>query len=54
MADGKMISASALLTLFLFPPAKQYGFIANLSGGEKKRPAVDEYPNEEPELPDTG
>jgi ATP-binding cassette subfamily F protein uup len=37
MADGKMISASALLTLFLFPPAKQYGFIANLSGGEKKR-----------------
>jgi ATP-binding cassette subfamily F protein uup len=37
MADGKMISASALLTLFLFPPKKQYGFIANLSGGEKKR-----------------
>ncbi|MDB5109747.1 MAG: transporter [Mucilaginibacter sp.] len=37
MADGKLISASALLTLFLFPPAKQYGFIANLSGGEKKR-----------------
>ena len=37
MADGKMISASALLTLFLFPPAKQYGFIAKLSGGEKKR-----------------
>jgi ATP-binding cassette subfamily F protein uup len=32
-----MISASALLTLFLFPPKKQYGFIANLSGGEKKR-----------------
>jgi ATP-binding cassette subfamily F protein uup len=37
MADGKLISASALLTLFLFPPAKQYGFIAKLSGGEKKR-----------------
>ncbi|WP_214073540.1 ABC-F family ATP-binding cassette domain-containing protein [Mucilaginibacter sp. dw_454] len=37
MADGKTISASALLTLFLFPPAKQYGFIAKLSGGEKKR-----------------
>jgi ATP-binding cassette subfamily F protein uup len=37
MADGKMISASALLTLFLFPPAKQYGFISKLSGGEKKR-----------------
>ncbi len=37
MADGKMISASALLTLFLFPPAKQYGLIAKLSGGEKKR-----------------
>jgi len=37
MADGKTISASALLTLFLFPPAKQHGFIAKLSGGEKKR-----------------
>jgi ATP-binding cassette subfamily F protein uup len=37
MADGKTISASALLTLFLFPPAKQYGFISKLSGGEKKR-----------------
>lgn len=37
MADGKTISASALLTLFLFPPKKQYGFVANLSGGEKKR-----------------
>lgn len=37
MADGKMISASALLTLFLFPPAKQYGMISKLSGGEKKR-----------------
>lgn len=37
MADGKTISASAILTLFLFPPKKQYGFVANLSGGEKKR-----------------
>ncbi|OOQ61331.1 ABC-F family ATP-binding cassette domain-containing protein [Mucilaginibacter pedocola] len=37
MADGKQISASALLTLFLFPPAKQYGMVAKLSGGEKKR-----------------
>jgi ATP-binding cassette subfamily F protein uup len=37
MADGKLISASALLTLFLFPPAKQYGMISKLSGGEKKR-----------------
>ena len=37
MADGKLISASALLTLFLFPLAKQYGFISKLSGGEKKR-----------------
>jgi len=37
MADGKTISASALLTLFLFPPAKQHGMIAKLSGGEKKR-----------------
>ena len=37
MADGSTISASALLTLFLFPPKKQHGFIAKLSGGEKKR-----------------
>nr|WP_214653063.1 ABC-F family ATP-binding cassette domain-containing protein [Mucilaginibacter segetis] len=37
MADGKTISASALLTLFLFPPNKQYGLISKLSGGEKKR-----------------
>ncbi|MGZ3836356.1 MAG: ABC-F family ATP-binding cassette domain-containing protein [Mucilaginibacter sp.] len=37
MADGKTISASALLTLFLFPPKKQHGFIVKLSGGEKKR-----------------
>jgi ATP-binding cassette subfamily F protein uup len=37
MADGKTISASALLTLFLFPPAKQHGMISKLSGGEKKR-----------------
>lgn len=37
MADGKQISASQLLTLFLFPPAKQYGLVAKLSGGEKKR-----------------
>ncbi|WP_158825719.1 ABC-F family ATP-binding cassette domain-containing protein [Mucilaginibacter lacusdianchii] len=37
MADGKTISAAQLLTLFLFPPARQYGFIRDLSGGEKKR-----------------
>ncbi|WP_342646546.1 ABC-F family ATP-binding cassette domain-containing protein [Mucilaginibacter sp. CSA2-8R] len=37
MADGKTISAAQLLTLFLFPPARQYGFISLLSGGEKKR-----------------
>lgn len=37
MADGKTISAAQLLTLFLFPPARQHGFISLLSGGEKKR-----------------
>jgi ATP-binding cassette subfamily F protein uup len=37
MADGKTISAAQLLTLFLFPPAHQYGYISLLSGGEKKR-----------------
>lgn len=37
MADGRLLSASQLLTQFLFPPKKQHGFISNLSGGEKKR-----------------
>lgn len=37
MSDGKMISASQLLTHFLFPPKKQHGFVSLLSGGEKKR-----------------
>ena len=37
MADGSTISASQLLTLFLFPPKKQHGMVEKLSGGEKKR-----------------
>ena len=37
MADGSTISASALLTRCLFPPAKQYGMVSKLSGGERKR-----------------
>jgi len=37
MADGSVITASALLTLFLFPPKKQHGMVEKLSGGEKKR-----------------
>ncbi|PST85065.1 ABC transporter [Pedobacter yulinensis] len=37
MADGSTISASALLTLFLFPPKKQHGMVEKLSGGERKR-----------------
>ncbi|RWU07640.1 ABC-F family ATP-binding cassette domain-containing protein [Pedobacter chitinilyticus] len=37
MADGQTISASALLTLFLFPPKKQHGLVEKLSGGERKR-----------------
>ncbi|MBQ1930990.1 MAG: ABC-F family ATP-binding cassette domain-containing protein, partial [Lachnospiraceae bacterium] len=35
-ADG-LISASAMLERFLFPPEKQYGLIGKLSGGEKRR-----------------
>lgn len=35
-ADG-VLSASAMLEQFLFPPEKQYSPIGNLSGGEKKR-----------------
>ena len=37
MANGEIITASQLLTHFLFPPEKQFGFVEKLSGGEKKR-----------------
>ena len=37
MADGKMLTASQVLTHFLFTPAKQYGMVDKLSGGEKKQ-----------------
>lgn len=37
MANGDIITASQLLTLFLFPPEKQYNQVLKLSGGEKKR-----------------
>lgn len=37
LANGDTITASQLLTLFLFPPPKQFGFVDKLSGGEKKR-----------------
>lgn len=37
LSDGSTLSASQLLTLFLFPPKKQHGFVNLLSGGEKKR-----------------
>jgi ATP-binding cassette subfamily F protein uup len=37
MADGKTLTASQLLTQFLFPPAKQHNVVSKLSGGEKKR-----------------
>jgi len=37
MADGKTLTASQLLTHFLFPPAKQHNFVNKLSGGERKR-----------------
>ena len=33
MADGKNLTASQVLTHFLFPPAKQYGMVNKLSGG---------------------
>ncbi|MCS4166077.1 ABC-F family ATP-binding cassette domain-containing protein [Sphingobacterium sp. BIGb0116] len=37
MANGEVITASQLLTHFLFPPEKQFGFVNKLSGGQKKR-----------------
>lgn len=37
MANGDELTASQLLTLFLFPPEKQFGKVGKLSGGERKR-----------------
>lgn len=37
LKDGNIVTASQLLTLFHFPPEKQYDYIKNLSGGEKRR-----------------
>ncbi len=37
LSNGKQISASQFLELFLFSPEQQYTHIAKLSGGEKKR-----------------
>lgn len=37
MANGDTLTASQLLTLFLFPPEKQFGLVDKLSGGERKR-----------------
>lgn len=37
MADGREITVSAFLTLFLFPPEVQYSAISKLSGGERRR-----------------
>lgn len=37
LADGTSLSASMLLTQFLFPPELQYTFVSKLSGGEKRR-----------------
>ena len=37
LGDGKEITVSSFLTMFLFPPKMQYNYIAKLSGGEKRR-----------------
>ena len=35
--DGRKLTASQLLTTFLFPPDTQYSLVEKLSGGEKRR-----------------
>jgi ATP-binding cassette subfamily F protein uup len=35
--DGRKLTASQMLTTFLFPPDTQYSFIEKLSGGERRR-----------------
>ncbi|MBL7883004.1 MAG: ABC-F family ATP-binding cassette domain-containing protein, partial [Bacteroidia bacterium] len=37
LADGTKLSASGLLTKFLFPPDVQYSMVSKLSGGERRR-----------------
>jgi ATP-binding cassette subfamily F protein uup len=37
LADGSKLSASGLLTKFLFPPDVQYSMVSKLSGGERRR-----------------
>jgi len=37
IADGKTITVSQFLNMFLFPPEKQHDFVQKLSGGEKRR-----------------
>jgi ATP-binding cassette subfamily F protein uup len=37
LASGGSLSAAQFLQLFLFDPEKQYTYISNLSGGEKRR-----------------
>lgn len=37
LADGRNLTASQLLQLFLFPPKMQYTPVGKLSGGEKRR-----------------
>ena len=46
LAGGGSLSAAQFLNLFLFPPDKQYTYISQLSGGEKRRlvPVVDSFP----------
>src|SRR5690606_17216026 len=36
MANGDTLTAAQLLTLFLFPPEKQFGLVSRLSGGERR------------------
>lgn len=37
LADGKTLSVSQFLSMFLFPPSVQNAFVYKLSGGEKRR-----------------
>jgi ATP-binding cassette subfamily F protein uup len=37
LADGSKLSASQLLTRFLFPPEVQFSMVSKLSGGERRR-----------------
>lgn len=54
LSNGDVLTASQLLTNFLFPPKKQHGFIRNLSGGGEEAAATNADPDGKSKCTDLG